>query len=168
MSITLAQSNAADPSIPEICEVDLKILKSNNFDPDPNIVTADTVSAQGTTIPSLWWTSEQFPPRSIANWIANRQEKRIYLFINTNYWDMLDYIDRYQTINKFGRVSQDYGYNLNICNSQKVVLARYTCEPIDAHIIDRNSSAATLKERDRNCQIWLNTTGQNGLGVQTQ
>jgi hypothetical protein len=150
-SATLAQSNLIPPS-PAVCDLDLAALKSGDVDRDRNIVTADTVSAQGTTTPSLWWTSEQFPPKLIANWVADRNQKQIYLLVNSQYWNILDYIDRYRTIDKFGRVAQGYGYNLKICNSQKITLADYACE-------------STGTSNPNICQIWLNANGQNGLGV---
>jgi hypothetical protein len=71
------------------------------------------------------------------------------LLVNAQYWDLLDYIGRYSTIDRFGRVAQGYGYNLKLCSSQKIVLARYSCNPLDR----------------ASCQLWLNATGQNGLGV---
>jgi hypothetical protein len=162
---TLAQSNLA-PATPEICDLNLTLLKSTDLGKDPNIVTADTVSAQGTTVPSLWWTSEQFPDKLVTNWIANRQQKQIYLLVNTQYWNILDYIDRYRTIDKFGRVAQGYGYNLKICNSQKILLARYTCDSMPlAKGYPKDNSAAIRQNLDPittqdTCQIWLNANGQ--------
>ncbi len=147
---TLAQSSL-NPATPEICDINLTVLKSTDLTTNPNIVTADTVSAQGMTVPSLWWTSEQFPAKLVTNWIANRSQKQIYLLVNTQYWNILDYVDRYRTIDRFGRVAQGYGYNLKVCNSQKIALARYTCDSIQ-----------------NTCQIWLNTNGQNGLGIPTK
>ncbi len=145
MPTTLAQPI---PDTPEICQVNFNLLKASSGN-EPNIITADTVSAQGMTLPSLWWTSEQFSPKLITNWIANRTQKQVYLLVNAQYWDLLDYLDRYRTIDQFGRVAQGYGYNLQLCSSQKIVLARYSCNPLD-----RSS-----------CQLWLNATGQSGLGV---
>jgi hypothetical protein len=152
-SHSLAQSSLAPPS-PAICDLNLSLLKSIETGNDRNIVTADTVSAQGTTTPSLWWTSEQAPPKLVTNWVANRSQNQIYLLVNSQYWNILDYIDRYRTIDKFGRVAQGYGYNLKICNSQKITLADYTCDSIGNPTPTQNS-----------CQIWLNANGQNGLGV---
>jgi hypothetical protein len=165
--VVFAQSSLA-PATPEICDVNLSLLKSVKLNSDPNIITADTVSPKGTTIPSLWWTSEQFPPKLVTNWVANRDRKQIYLLVNTQYWNILDYIDRYRTIDRFGRVAQGYGYNLKICNSQKIALAHYTC---DAQI--PNPSYAKPQYSDKvisqnTCQIWLNVNGQDGLGVQTK
>jgi hypothetical protein len=165
--VTLAQSSLV-PATPEICDLNLSLLKSADFNSDPNIVTADTVSAKGTTEPSLWWTNEQFPAKLVTNWIANRSQKQIYLLVNTQYWNILDYIDRYRTIDRFGRVAQAYGYNLKICNSQKIALAHYTCDsnPLEKNLpSSQHISGATSQY---SCQIWLNANGQNGLGVQTK
>lgn len=165
---TFAQSSLA-AATPEVCDVNLTWLKSNDIEGNPNIVTADTVSAEGTTVPSLWWTSEQFPAKLVTNWIANRNQKQIYLLVNTQYWNVLDYIDRYRTIDRFGRVAQSYGYNLKICNSQKISLARYTCDSISAKgdPKDRPPTTPNLgkSSTQNNCQIWLNVNGQDGMGV---
>jgi hypothetical protein len=156
----LAQSS--NPDIPVICDVNLALLKSisqgedfnNDLSKNPNIVTADTVSPAGTTTPSLWWINEQFPAKLVTNWIANRDQKQIHLLVNTQYWSGLDYLDRYGTIDRFGRVAQSYGYNLTICNGQKIALARYNCDLLSAN--------------PNSCEIWLNANGQNGLGVQSK
>lgn len=153
------------PNTTDICEIDLAALKSNHLRTDRNLVTADTVSPQGMTVPSLWWTSEQFPAKLVTNWIANRHQKQIYLIVNTQYWNLLDYIDRYQAIDRFGRVAHSYGYALKICNSQKIALARYTC----TSIVSRSETTRSNSDngtRD-SCQIWLNINGQDGMGVRT-
>ena len=69
-----AQSNSL-PSSPEVCDVNLTLLKPTEVGDDPNIITADTVSPEGNTIPSLWWTNEQLPSKLVVNWIANRRQK---------------------------------------------------------------------------------------------
>ena len=155
-----AQSSL-EPPIPAICDLNFARLKSVDIGKERNIVTADTVSPTGTTTPSLWWTTEQLPPQLVTNWIANNSQKQVYLLVNTQAWNILDYIDRYRTIDKFGRSAHDYGYDLKICNSQKVTLADYTCnsprEPNQQPGLNRNT-----------CQIWLNDNGQNGLGVKSK
>jgi hypothetical protein len=157
-SATVAQSNLTPPS-PVICDLNLDLLKSAATKKDRNIVTADTVSPQGITMPSLWWTSEEFPPKLVTNWIANRRQNQIYLLVNSQYWNILDYIDRYRTIDKFGRVAQSYGYNLTICNSQKITLAAYNCEST----VD--TSVVPAPAYQNICQVWLNVNGQKDLGV---
>ena len=162
---TLAQSIPM-PSTPAICDVNITLLNSANVRADPNIVTADTASPKGTTVPSLWWTSEQFPAKLVTNWIANRSQSQIYLLVDTQYWNILDYVDRYRTIDRFGRVAQSYGYNLKICNSQQISLADYTCNNLGNLSTKQHLAKAT---RQNPCQIWLNTNGQNnGLGVQAK
>jgi hypothetical protein len=151
-SITLAQQNV-DSSIPELCQVNLSLLKSNSSRDRQHIITADTVSSKGMTLPSLWWTNEQFPAKLVTNWIADSTDKQIYLLINARYWNVLDYIDRYRLVDQFGRVAQGYGYNLQLCSSQKAVLARYTCGE---------------GESQASCQISLKATGQAGMGVQSK
>jgi hypothetical protein len=156
-----AQSSLA-PVTPEICDINLTLLNAVDLSNDPNIVTADTVTAAAMTIPSLWWTSEQFPPKLVTNWIANRRQQQIYLLVNTQYWNILDYVDRYRTINRFGRVAQGYGYNLKICNSQKIALADYSCDSPAAPRTNQQPNSVTTQNT---CQIWLNVSGQDGLGV---
>jgi hypothetical protein len=156
-----AQSSVISSS-PEICDVNLTLLKPTEIGNDPNIITADTVSPKGTTIPSLWWTNEQLPSKLVTNWIANRRQSQIYLLVNTQYWNILDYVDRYRTIDRFGHAARDYGYNLKICNSQKIALAEYTCDATT------EAQSQPVSNQNNNCQIWLNTTGQTGLGVQSK
>jgi hypothetical protein len=165
--VAFAQSSLA-PVTPEICDVNLALLKSANLNSDPNIITADTVSPKGTTIPSLWWTSEQFPSKLVTNWVANRNQKQIYLLVNSQYWNILDYIDRYRTVDRFGRVAQSYGYDLKICSNQKIALARYTCNSLRQESSNTPPQNIDKVISQNTCQIWLNVNGQDGLGVQTK
>lgn len=152
------------PPTPEVCEIDMAAFKSTEPGTDPNIVTADTASPQGMTLPSLWWPSEQFSSKKLVkNWIANRSQKQIYLLVGAQSWHILDYIDRYRTIDRFGRVAQSYGYNLKICDSQKIALARYTC---DLSLAPSQNQTATDLNPPTTCQIWLNSNDQNGMSVQ--
>jgi hypothetical protein len=162
-SSALAQPSLI-PSAPEVCQVDLAALKSIEPGTDANIVTADTASPRGTTSPSLWWPSEQFSSKLVTNWIADRTQKQIYLLVGAKSWHLLDYIDRYQTIDRFGRVAHSYGYNLNICDSQKIALARYTC---DVAVAPTQAQATTAPTTPATCQIWLSSNDRNGMGVQT-
>jgi hypothetical protein len=162
-STALAQSSLIPPA-PEVCEIDMAALKSTEPGTDPNIVTADTASPQGMTLPSLWWPSEQFSSKKLVkNWIANRSQKQIYLLVGAQSWHLLDYIDRYRTIDRFGRVAQSYGYNLKICDSQKIALARYTC---DLSLAPSQNQTAIDLNTPTTCQIWLNSNDQNGMSVQ--
>jgi hypothetical protein len=151
-----AKSQFETSAIPSLCDVNLNVLKSD-ASPDPNIITADNASAAGSTIPSLWWTSEQSPTRLVSNWIANRSQQQIYLLVNNNYWNAMDYVERYRILNRFGRVARDYGYDLKICNLQKTTLAGYSCGALSSDMVVNNIP---------NCQIWLNANStRSGMGV---
>jgi hypothetical protein len=148
--IALAQPKA-DPTLPDICEVDLSLLKSDSIGIPANIITADTVSLIKMTMPSLWWASEQSPPNLISNWIADRTQNQVYLVVNPQYWNILDYVDRYAFVDRFGRVSRGYGYNLRLCTDRKIVLAEYQCNKI------ANSTS---------CRILMNAAGQAASKIQ--
>jgi hypothetical protein len=148
----------ADSSTPDICTLDLSVLRSSGSSPAKNIITADTVSPKGITIPSLWWTSEEFSAKLVTNWIADRRQNQIYLLVNTQYWNTLDYLDRYRAIDRFGRVAQGYGYNLKVCNSQKLKIGSYSCTPTAPPSGDRAVPQSS-------CQIAIDNFGQTGLGV---
>jgi hypothetical protein len=167
----LAQSNLI-PLAPPTCDLNLSLLKSADLSKDRNIVTADTASSAGSTTPSLWWTNEQFSTKLVTNWIANQKQRQIYLLVNAQSWNSLDYVDRYQTIDRFGRAAQDYGYNLKICNSQKVALADYTCESIgglNPLVLEGSTETRpTNQNNQNNCQILLHTNGQTGLGIKAK
>lgn len=167
----LAQSSLIPPT-PATCDLNLAQLKSADSGKDRNIVTADTASPNGTTIPSLWWTNEQFSTKLVTNWIANQKQKQIYLLVNAQSWNILDYVDRYRTIDRFGRAAHDYGYNLKICNGQKVALADYTCDSIGElttmGLATLPESRLTSQKNQSSCQIWLHTNGQSGLGIKAK
>jgi hypothetical protein len=149
---------AADTSTPEICALDLSVLRLSDPRNNNNIITADTVSPKGKTIPSLWWASEEFSTKLVTNWIADRRQNQIHLLVNTQSWNTLDYIDRYRTIDRFGRVAQGYGYDLKVCNSQKLQIGSYSCTPTAP-------PAGDLATPQSSCQILLDNFGQTGLGV---
>jgi hypothetical protein len=146
----LAQQKA-DPTLPDLCEVDLGLLKSDSKSIPAHITTADTVSLIKMTMPSLWWASEQSPPNLISNWVADRTQNQVYLVVNPQYWNILDYVDRYAFVDRFGRVSRGYGYNLRLCTDRKIVLAEYQCDKI------ANSTS---------CRILMNAAGQAASKIQ--
>jgi hypothetical protein len=149
--LTALAQQKADPTLPDICEVDLSLLKSDLKSIPGHITTADTVSLITMTLPSLWWASEQSPPNLISNWIADRTQNQVYLVVNPQYWNILDYVDRYAFVDRFGRVSRGYGYNLRLCTDRKIVLAEYQCGKI--------ANFTT-------CRILMNAAGQAAAKIQ--
>lgn len=116
------------------CEPTLDSVLLNNKlnDPPNNIIKANNISETGLTIPSLWWTKEQFDPfggKMVENWLAYKDEKRIDLIVNAQLWSILDYLDRYRFVDNFGNAARHYGYNLRIFNRQKNCLALYFYNP---------------------------------------
>lgn len=99
-----------------------EIIDNNTIPIEPRITLA------GLTLPSLWWTRQQFDPfggRLISNWLADPEIKQIKLTVNWQLWTLLDYLGRYRFVNQFGTVAREYGYELYILNNQKQCLASY-------------------------------------------
>ncbi len=93
-----------------------------------NPITQLSIPLENSSIPSLWWTQEQFDPfggRLIENWLAYPQIRQIDLIINWQLWTVLDYLGRYRFVNQFGTVVRKYGYNLNVLNQNQQCLATY-------------------------------------------
>jgi hypothetical protein len=139
--------------MPSQAPLELELLQPNAATARGDVVTADTISQTGLTLPSLWWAKEQFAGKLLNNWLAYPQEKRVDLVVNRQLWTLLDYIDRYSFVNEFGTVARDYGYNVRVFNQQKKLLAAYTC-------------SSTPAQPD--CDIWVETSGQDSLRVRPQ
>lgn len=122
-----------------------------------DIVTANIISQTKITTPSFWWAEEQFDEfggKLLTNWIAYQEEKRIDLVVNRQPWTLLNYLERYGFVNKFGTVARDYNYNVRVCNQQAVLLATYTCD-----------YSKTLPD----CRLTIfDSFGQDSLPVQRQ
>jgi hypothetical protein len=113
--------------------LELELLELDTLPPGRNLITANTISATEVTIPSLWWAKEQFNEvggKLINNWIAyqDQDKKRIDMVVNAQLWTLLDYLERYRFVNKFGTVARDYQYNVRVFNQQGERLATYTCD----------------------------------------
>jgi len=95
------------------------------------LVTPQEISQKGLTDPSFWWAQEQFNKfdgKLINSWVADREQKMLYLFVNRQLWTLMDYLGRYSFVNKFGTVARDYQYDVRLFNQQRVPLASYTCD----------------------------------------
>lgn len=121
------------PTIPQpsAAPLELSLLKAGATS-DGRVITSNTISQQGLTVPSLWWAKEQFGGDVLNNWLAypaqGETSGRIDLLVNRQNWSLLDYIGRYEFVNSFGTVARDYGYNVRVFNEQKELLASYTCD----------------------------------------
>ncbi|OKH21599.1 hypothetical protein NIES593_15395 [Hydrococcus rivularis NIES-593] len=151
----LCQTVWAQNSPPISCEVpmDLELLEANSPLTTKNVVTDRTISQEALTVPSLWWAKEQFDPfggRLITNWIAYPKERRIDLVVNRQLWSLLNYMDRYRFVNKFGTVARDYQYNLRVFDRQQKCLAIYSCN---------------FNTNPNQCEIHFEPSGRTGLQV---
>jgi hypothetical protein len=113
----------------ESCVLDPTLLTEEGLPTREGFVTAYTFSQTEMTLPSLWWTREQFgEDKLLVNWLADLTEKRIDTIVNWQLWSRLSYVERYSFINHFGTVAREYGYQLRIFNQRRECLATYTCD----------------------------------------
>ncbi|MEL6462627.1 MAG: hypothetical protein AAFQ91_31120 [Cyanobacteria bacterium J06621_15] len=140
-------AQAQDSRIPAPSQEPLRLDLLAN--PKGNIITADTISQQQLTVPSLWWAQEQSEKKLLENWIAyppeNSQAGRVDLIVNEQIWnDVLVGVERYSFVNRLGTVARSYGYNVRVFNDEKELLATYTCN---------------LNLNNPLCNIQMNATG---------
>ncbi len=80
------------------------------------------------SVPSLWLAEKQFGGKLLDRWFVDRTNTWVIIIVNRQLWSLLDYMERYQFVNRFGAASSEYGYNLRVCNRQGTALAVYTCK----------------------------------------
>jgi hypothetical protein len=120
--------------------------------PKDYVITASTINLERLTTPSLWWAKENSENKLLDNWIAypalGKEPARADLIVNQQIWSLLDYLERYDFVNRLGGVARKDGYNVRVFNYQQELLATYTC--------NFNTSPAL-------CNIQMNA--QNKLGL---
>ncbi|MBF2067930.1 MAG: hypothetical protein IGS39_26465 [Calothrix sp. C42_A2020_038] len=111
---------------PSDLPLDLNMLKNPT-----GVTTANTFNQEELTIPSLWWAKENSETKLLDNWIAypatDQQPARVDLIVNQQIWSLLDYLERYEFINRLGTNARSYGYNVRVFNYQQEFLGAYTC-----------------------------------------
>ncbi|MEG4282652.1 hypothetical protein QUB68_05955 [Microcoleus sp. A006_D1] len=80
------------------------------------------------SVPSLWLAQKQFGGKLLDRWFVDRTNTWVIVIVNRQLWSLLDYMERYQFVNRFGAASSEYGYNLRVCNRQGTALAVYSCK----------------------------------------
>lgn len=99
--------------------------------PEQDIVTPQSASEAGITVPSLWWAQQQFDPfdgKLISTWRAYQDLQQVDLIVNRQLWALMDYIERYSFVYHLGTVARDYNYDLKVFNQRQECLAVYTCD----------------------------------------
>ncbi|MBW4615490.1 MAG: hypothetical protein KME21_19870 [Desmonostoc vinosum HA7617-LM4] len=99
--------------------------------PQGLITTANTINLRQLTVPSLWWAQESSQNKLLDNWIAypanNGEPARVDLIVNQQIWSLLDYVERYNFVNRLGGNARNFSYNVRVFNYQQEPLATYTC-----------------------------------------
>ncbi|MEG4859101.1 hypothetical protein QUB75_16185 [Microcoleus sp. K1-B6] len=80
------------------------------------------------SVPSLWLAQKQFGGKLLDRWFVDPGNTWVIIIVNRQLWSLLDYMERYQFVNRFGTVANDYGYNVRVCNRQGTALAVYSCK----------------------------------------
>jgi len=116
---------------PSVAPLDLSILEPEAIVP-PNVITADTVSQDNLTPPSLWWARQESENKLLDNWLAyqnsGNEHARVDLVVNQQVWTLLDYVERYDFVNRIGTVARQSGYNVRVFDYDRNRLASYTCD----------------------------------------
>lgn len=124
-----SQVSVAENSVPLPSDAPLELELLVN--PQGLVKTANTISQEQLTIPSLWWAKENSQNKLLDNWIAypanDKNPGRVDLIVNEQIWTLLDYLERYNFVNYLGSVVRDDKYNMRVFNYQKELLATYTC-----------------------------------------
>lgn len=80
------------------------------------------------SVPSLWLAQKLFGGKLLDRWYVDPSNTWVIIIVNRQLWSLLDYMERYQFVNRFGAVSSEYGYNMQVCNRQGTALAVYSCK----------------------------------------
>jgi hypothetical protein len=122
-------SIAQTASVPKFSDAPLNLELLNN--PKGDVVTANTIKLTGLTTPSLWLAQEISENKLLDNWIAypptTTEPSRVDLVVNQQIWTLLDYLERYEFVNRLGNTARKDNYNLRVFNYQGDLLATYTC-----------------------------------------
>ncbi|QKQ77945.1 hypothetical protein FBB35_26105 [Nostoc sp. TCL240-02] len=128
-TLLVPPSQAQTHSIPSPSNAPLELELLTK--PKDYIITANTIHPEGLTVPSLWWAQQNSEKKLLDNWIAypasDKEPARVDLIVNQQIWSLLEYIERYDFINRLGSAARNFGYNVRVFNYQKEPLATYTC-----------------------------------------
>ncbi|HBK97285.1 MAG TPA: hypothetical protein DD001_08075 [Microcoleaceae bacterium UBA10368] len=88
---------------------------------------APPLSQTQKSVPSLWRAQKEFGGKLLDRWFVDPSDTWVVLIVNRQLWSLLDYMERYQFVNRFGNIANEYGYNMRVCNRQGNALAVYSC-----------------------------------------
>ena len=93
-----------------------------------NPVTENDISQTNLTPPSVWWAAQRFGNLLLDFWFSCPGDRRVYLIVNRQIWNSLNYVEKYAFVNHFGTYSQSDKYNVEVLNPQLENLAAYRCD----------------------------------------
>ena len=96
--------------------------------PDPPLSQAEK------SVPSLWLAQKLFGGKLLDRWFVDPGNTWVIIIVNRQLSSLLDYMERYQFVNRFGTVASEYGYNVRVCNRQGTALAVYSCQEIGVFV----------------------------------
>ncbi|MCM0593232.1 MAG: hypothetical protein HEQ35_00240 [Gloeotrichia echinulata IR180] len=128
-ALPIKSTQAETNSIPSRSQVPVELDLLNK--PKNSVITANTIHPDKLTIPSLWFAKKNSEGKLLDNWIAypasDKEPARVDLIVNQQIWTLLDYLERYDFVNRLGTAARNNNYNLRVFNYQKEFLAAYTC-----------------------------------------
>ena len=128
-TLLVPPSLAQTPPIPSPSSAPLELDLLTK--PKDYVITANTINPGRLTVPSLWWAQQNSEKKLLDNWIAypasEKEPARVDLIVNQQIWSLLEYIERYDFVNRLGSAARNFGYNVRVFNYQKEPLATYTC-----------------------------------------
>ncbi|MGA9378403.1 MAG: hypothetical protein WBV73_06495 [Phormidium sp.] len=110
----------------------------------PKPVTQNEISQTHFTPPSIWWAAQRFGGMLLDFWFTCPGERRVYLIVNRQIWNSLNYLEKYAFVNHFGTYSRSDRYNVEVLNPQLENLAAYRCDYAVNPI---------------NCNLWVESFG---------
>lgn len=125
--LPISPSTAQTIPLPSDALLELDLLTK----PKGSVMTANTINQEKLTVPSLWWAKESSENKLLDNWLAypasEKEPARVDLIVNQQIWTLLDYVERYDFVNRLGSTARNFGYNVRVFNYQQEFLATYTC-----------------------------------------
>lgn len=150
---------------------------------DGAIATSSNPSPRYFTAPSLWWQQRQVghlvrSDRLIESWraypntgtdteadadIAHASLAHVDVVINSQIWQLLNYLERYSLISQFGESAKSYGYQLRLFTDNRLV-GLQVCDFSDAVSNPSDSSTTAVPSGTHPpCAIELNYFGQGTI-----
>ncbi|NJK28967.1 MAG: hypothetical protein HC940_01860 [Acaryochloris sp. SU_5_25] len=133
-------------------------------------VSANSPSQKRFTIPSLWWTNQQFGDKLVLDWQAygatQAGKQQIHVIVRPELWTGYSYYERYGFVLKFGTDASQFGYHLLVMDAQDLLLGAYTCDFPEAN--SKQPSLPTPQQVNsvpttRHCRLWLSPYYPRGV-----